>query len=323
MSQSVYALFFSGMLLSASASASASASIANPNTVRIGYQKGGSLVLLKSSGELEKVLKNKGINVEWREFSVGPPLVEALNAGALDIGFVGAPPPVFAQAGAAPDLVYVGYGQPMGKGYGIVVKDSSTISSFEQLKSRKIGVAKGSAGELFLLQALEKYHLRREDVRVIYLGYSEGRAAWERGDIDAWAVPDPRFSEVELNSNGRAIITAADVPAQYNFYVSPTKFAHAYPAVLTTVLNTLNKTELKVSKDPAAAAKILSSDTRLPEAIWKKSLERQSWGVGWPLSHEVIESQQKVADLFYRYHMIPKAVQVQKIAVDLPVSLNQ
>ena len=60
-----------------------------------------------SAQVLEKRLKEVGVeNVKWVEFQFGPPLLEALGAGAVDIGVVGDTPPIFAQAAKA-NLVYV------------------------------------------------------------------------------------------------------------------------------------------------------------------------------------------------------------------------
>lgn len=87
----------------------AHAAVEYPQTVRVGYQKGNSLVVLKNRGTLEKALAPHGVKVVWQEFAFGPPLVEGINSGDIDIGFVGATPPVFAQAGAGPDVTYVGY----------------------------------------------------------------------------------------------------------------------------------------------------------------------------------------------------------------------
>jgi sulfonate transport system substrate-binding protein len=57
-----------------------------PKELRIGYQKYGTLVILKARGTLEKRLADKGINVKWTEFPFGPPLLEAINVGSLDVG---------------------------------------------------------------------------------------------------------------------------------------------------------------------------------------------------------------------------------------------
>ena len=82
--------------------------LAANRTLRIGYQKYGTLVLLKERGTLEKRLAPAGYEVSWTEFPAGPQLLEALNVGAIDFGTTGEAPPIFAQAAGAP-LVYVGY----------------------------------------------------------------------------------------------------------------------------------------------------------------------------------------------------------------------
>ena len=78
------------------------------DTVRIGYQKYGTLMLLKERQALEKRFANQDVQVTWTEFPAGPQLLEALNVGSIDFGVVGETPPVFAQAAGA-NLVYVAH----------------------------------------------------------------------------------------------------------------------------------------------------------------------------------------------------------------------
>ena len=75
-------------------------------TLNIGYQKYGILPILKARGDLEKVLKDQGVQVKWVEFPAGPQLLEGLNVGSVSLGEAGEAPPIFAQA-ANPNLVYV------------------------------------------------------------------------------------------------------------------------------------------------------------------------------------------------------------------------
>lgn len=84
---------------------------AQAESLRIGYQKYGTLVLLKAKGTLEKRLADQGIQVQWTEFPGGPQLLEGLNVGSIDFGVTGETPPVFAQAAGA-DLLYVAYEPP-------------------------------------------------------------------------------------------------------------------------------------------------------------------------------------------------------------------
>jgi sulfonate transport system substrate-binding protein len=48
---------------------------AEEKVIRIGYQKYGTLILLKAKGSLEAKLKPLGYRVTWAEFPAGPPLL--------------------------------------------------------------------------------------------------------------------------------------------------------------------------------------------------------------------------------------------------------
>lgn len=80
-----------GSFLSAtSAHARTTAKVAAKGESRIGYQKSASLfVLQKAQGSLERKLAPLGFGVKWIEFPAGPQLLEGLNVGAVDVGFVG------------------------------------------------------------------------------------------------------------------------------------------------------------------------------------------------------------------------------------------
>src|ERR1700720_4334057 len=78
----------------------------NPKVLRIGFQKNGVILVAKQQNLIEKLLEPEGITVSWHEFKVGPPLLEALNTGAIDFGTTGDAPPIFAQAARA-NLYYV------------------------------------------------------------------------------------------------------------------------------------------------------------------------------------------------------------------------
>lgn len=311
------ALWVAAFHLAGLCASTAQAAAEYPQTVRVGYQKGNSLVVLKNRGTLETALATHGVKVVWQEFAFGPPLVEAINSGDIDVGFVGATPPVFAQAGAGPDVTYVGYSAPYQDNYAILVPKDSTARSLADLRGKRIAVAKGSAGQYLLITALEQANLKLTDVQEAYLGYSEGRAAFERGDVAAWVVPDPRLADTEQSSGARPLVTARSLPTQYSFYIAPRPFAKRYPETLATVLRELDSTERYAQSHQQEVAQLLSDDTKVPVPVWIQALGRQPWGVHFPLTQEVVASQQQVADTFYRNKLLPKAVHVADAVIDL------
>src|SRR4051812_28446810 len=95
-----------GLLAGAMLLAAGCARPGGAKPVRIGYQRSGVMLLARSRGQVEAALASVAPDIGWVEFAAGPPLMEAMAAGAIDFGAVGDAPPIFAQAAKAP-ILYV------------------------------------------------------------------------------------------------------------------------------------------------------------------------------------------------------------------------
>ncbi len=174
--------FLTGIVAAAIMIAAHTPTEAQDKVVRIGFQKYGKLVLLKSKGTLEGKLKPLGYKVVWTEFPAGPQLLEALNVGAIDFGNTGEAPPIFAQAAGAP-LVYVAHEPPAPEGEAILVPKDSPIKSVADLKGKKVALNKGSNVHYLLVKALEKAGVKYSDIEPVFLAPADARAAFERGSV--------------------------------------------------------------------------------------------------------------------------------------------
>jgi len=276
--------------------------------VRVGYQKYGTLVLLKGRGILEKKLEPLGVKVKWAEFAAGPQMLEALNAGAIDIGQTGEAPPIFAQA-ASDNLLYLANEPPAPKGEAILVPKDSPIKSVAELKGKTVGLNKGSNVHFLLVKALEKAGLAYTDVTTKFLPPADARAAFEKGALDAWAIWDPFQASAELAIGARVLTTAEGIVPNYQFYLGSRKFADANPAVIDALIVSIRETDEWIQKDPAAAVAELAPITGIPAPILSVAIGRQSFGVA-PLSQKVIADQQLVADTFFELGLLPKKIVV-------------
>ncbi|AHY54144.1 Aliphatic sulfonates-binding protein [Bradyrhizobium japonicum SEMIA 5079] len=199
--------------------------------VRIGYQKYGKLVLLKSKGTLEPKLAANGYKVVWTEFPSGPPLLEALNVGAIDFGNTGEAPPIFAQAAGAP-IQYVAYEPPAPKGEAILVPKDSPLKSVADLKGKKVALNKGSNVHYLLLKALEKAGVKYSEIEPVFLAPADARAAFERGAVDAWVIWDPFQAAAEAATGARTLADGTGIVANYQFYFASKKFLAANPEIV-------------------------------------------------------------------------------------------
>ncbi len=128
-------------------------------TLNIGYQKYGILPILKARGDLEKALKEQGVQVKWVEFPAGPQLLEGLNVGSVSLGEAGEAPPIFAQA-ANPNLVYVANQPAAPKAEALLVQKDSPIQSIKDLKGKRVALNKGSNVHYLLLKSFRSQQLK-------------------------------------------------------------------------------------------------------------------------------------------------------------------
>lgn len=276
---------------------------------RIGYQKGGvSLTVLKAQGDFQQRLEDLGYTVTWTEFQAGIPMLEALNAGALDLGYVGAPPPIFAQAAGA-DLVYVLATVANGELQGILAPQDSAIQSIADLQGKTVAVAKGSSANALLVRALQSVGLDWGDVEPAFLLPADAKAAFEGGSVDAWAIWDPYLAAEEAASGPRLIATSREIGQPRAFYVAARPFVTGNPEVIDVLETTLNASEAWSRENLDEVAQLIAGETGLPEDVIKTVEQRREIGVE-RLTPEIAAEQQQLADLFLGIGLLPEKVDI-------------
>lgn len=291
--------------------ATVGASYGQDKIVRIGYQKYGKLVLLKGRGTLEDKLKPLGYSVSWTEFPSGPPLLEALNVGAIDFGIAGETPPIFAQAAGAP-LVYLAYDPPAPSGEAILVPKDSPLKSVSDLRGKKVALNKGSNVHYLLVRALEQAGLKYTDIQPVFLAPSDALAAFTRGSVDAWVIWDPYEAAAEAATGARILADGTGLVSNYQFYFSSKKFLTEHAKAVDIVLEALNEADDWTKNNIDAVAEQLSPSVGLPAAVLAVSLKRESYGI-LPINSEVIASQQRIADTFHALGLLPKPITVSDL----------
>jgi sulfonate transport system substrate-binding protein len=296
------ALALSFVLLAVRAGAS------DPALIRIGYQKYGTLNVVRAHGDLDKTLNRQGKKVQWLLFTAGPQLLEALNAGIIDVGNTGEAPPIFAQA-ANSSLVYLGNQPPYPEGEALLVPKSSSISSVAGLKGKTVVLNKGSNVHYFLVKALEKAGLRYTDVQTAFLPPPEARAAFESGRVDAWAIWDPFLTAAEEGTGARELTSAKDLAANREFYLSTREFIEKNPDFLAALVAAVNSAGQWATDKPSEVATYLAKEVGMDAQILEPIIRREPWGFR-PVDAGVIADQQAIADLFFSLKLIPRPIRV-------------
>ncbi len=290
-----------------------------PKEFRVGYQKGAPILVVAKQREVfEKRLKTLGVeNVKWVQFQFGPPLLEALGAGAVDIGFVGDTPPIFSQAAKA-NLVYVAR-SPANVSAVVVPKDSP-IKSVAELKGKRVAIAKGSSSHNLTIRALKKYGLKFEDIEPVYLPPADAVAAFATGKVDAWTVWDPYLAIAEGRHNARALATTAEPElASNDFYLANRTFAERYPEVLKASLEEIADVSKWAAANVDQLAKISSEVTGVDLASYTVSYNRYAIELH-PITDDVVAKQQEVADAFFGLKLIPEKITVSDYVWTAPTN---
>ena len=286
---------------------------ATAGTLKIGYQKAStSLVLLKTRGWLEKKLAPLGYDVSWAEFPSGPPILEALSAGAVNFAYTGETPPIFSQASGTP-IVYIAATVPHPHEEAILVKAGSPITSVAGLKGKKVAVAKGSNAHYLLAAALQKAGLGFTDITPVYLAPADARAAFQTGAVDAWSIWDPFFAAEQAATPVRVLADAKNLVPNHFFYLSRRDFATQSRTALEAVIGQVQAIEAWIPANKQAAATEISASIGLPAPVLLTALERGTFGVN-KVTPAILADQQKIADLFYKLHLIPAPLTVADAA---------
>lgn len=279
---------------------------ARADELRVGVQKVGSLVVLRRDGTLEKALAPVGVTVKFVEFQAGPPLMEALNAGAIDIGYTGDSPPIFALAGGVP-LVYVASQPSGGDNQGILVRADAATHSVDELRGKRVALTKGSSAHYQAYAVLKDANLSLTDVRPTYLVPADGRAALASGRVDAWSIWDPFLAAAEQDPSFKLL--SSGVPSN-NFLLARRDYATAHPEIVATVIRTANTAAAWGETHQAELAQLLSDVTGVALPAEQVSAKRGSYR--WlAMADAAIVQEQAVADAFADLHVIPSRVDVR------------
>ncbi|MFD3523388.1 ABC transporter substrate-binding protein [Streptomyces sp. NPDC058653] len=228
-----------------------------------------------------------GTRIKPQVFNAGPSEIEALNAGAIDIGWIGPSPSINGYTKSKGQNLRIISGSASG-GVSLVVNPKK-IKSLDDLKGKRIATPQlGNTQDVALLNYLSDKGLKvdtttgKGDVTVIRQDNKQIPASFESGSLDGAWVPEPTASklvagggsvlldEKKLWKDGKFVIT--------NVIVSQ-KFLKEHPDVVEAVLRGSVRTNAWINENPdeakAAANAKLKSDSGAalpPEVIdpaWK------------------------------------------------------
>ena len=296
----------------ASGTSSASTASLSNVTLHVGDQAGsGAQALLTAAGLINKL----PFKVSWSDFTSGPPMLQAMGAGSVDIGAVGDAPPIFAPAGGEKIAVVAAtVGNPAATA--LLVPKGSSLHSVAQLRGKKIAVAEGSSSNYHLVDVLKQAGLTTKDVTIVNLQPAQAAAAFASGQVDAWDVWSPFIEQAEGQHGAKVLVSGAPIGKTYSFEVA-SRAALANPAKAAAIrdyLKLIAQAHAWANTHQSEWAQTWSKATGLPLSIMAKATADDT-AVTVPISSSVISTQQAIANVFTAAGLIPGHVDFANFAV--------
>lgn len=277
-------------------------------TLIVGDQRGGAHALLEAAGELDHV----PYTIKWALFPAASPLLEALDAGAIDIGGIGGAPFAFAYASGARIKAVTAYrpsGDKAGTASAIVVRKDSPLRTLAQLKGKRVATIRGSAGQDLVLRLLEREGIDPKSIVWTYLANGEAKAALASGSVDAWSTWGSYVGIAVLEDEDRVLVDGSGLPSGVGFYAANDATIANKRALLADYIGRLARARDWGQRHPDAYAKVLAKETGIPVDVAKFSISG-NLGTAVPIDAALVREQQGI---FERYHAagiipdIPKA----------------
>ncbi|WP_313592058.1 ABC transporter substrate-binding protein [Agrobacterium cavarae] len=254
--------------------------------------------LLKLSGEYDKLAADVG----FANFTSGPLRLEAIRAGAAQIGAVGDVPPILAHFSDA-NVVVVGVVVTEGPTTIVATAPDSGIEDLKDLKGKKVGINPGTAQQAIVFRDLKSAGLKPEDITPVNLGLAEFADALRAGQIDAAVLKQPdraRYLKSVAGSGAKEIDNGVDANKNLKI-IYASKVALDDPAqaaaIRDFVVHWYRASLWKNDHKDIWKAQYLIKDQRLSpedaEAVTKS--EERSYIPAW--KGEIIPRQQETIDI--------------------------
>ena len=276
-------------------------------TLNIGDQKGtGAEALLTAAGLINKL----PFHAVWSDFTSGPPMLQAMSSGSIDIGGVGDAPPVFSAAGGSKIKIVGARITPAAAG-AVVVPKGSSITTIQQLKGKTIAAPEGTTADYHLLTVLAAAGLTKKQVTVDNLQPADALAAFSSGKVDAWDTWSPFIEEATVQHGGKVLADGKQYGSPYSFQVASDAALSdkGKAAAINDYEKILNQAYVWSATHQANWAKIWGDATGLPSATMTLAAKDD---VNTPvaINSTVITAEQKLTDAFYKAGEIPTDVKI-------------
>lgn len=296
------ALLLTGLLLAGASHA------ADPVVLKVGDQ---NYYNIRASVELSKALEGAPYKVEWSGFQAAAPLSEALNAGAIDIGFLGDSGFLFL-ASKSQTTKLIGVTRQNPNTVALLVPKNSTARTIADLKGKKVAYWPGAWSQQLTLGALAKAGLPADHVQFVKLMPLDAANALPGGSIDAFPVWEPYISQQIVQSGARPLFTAEGVIPALSTIAAYGPSIDSKRAAIADFLVRLKNARAWVDANTDAYADAWAQRANLDRAVSRHWLREAKLTVG-PVDAQAAKDIQGTADFLHKVEVLPVAFDTRTV----------
>ncbi|MBM9618547.1 aliphatic sulfonate ABC transporter substrate-binding protein [Streptomyces zhihengii] len=258
------------------------------DTVKIGYFPNlthATALVGHQEGILQKELG--GTKLSATTFNAGPSEIEALNAGSIDIGFIGPSPSINGYVKSQGKNLRIIGGSASG-GVKLVVNPEK-IKTLDDLKGKKIATPQlGNTQDVAFLHWINEKGWKvdaesgKGDVSVVRTENKVTPNAYLSGSIDGAWVPEPTASKL-VSDGAKVLLDESTLWPDKKFVITniivSQKFLNEHPSVVEAVLRGTVKTNAWINANPDKAKE--SANAKLKD-LTGKALPAEVIDPAWP-----------------------------------------
>jgi len=279
--------------------------------VRIGYQASSTMVLLaKAKGYYDEEFAKDGIKVKYNLFLAGPPMIEALAGGRIDLVQTGDMPPVSGRAAGIDIKVIANSGFDPAHN-AVLVAPNSSLKTPKDLKGKKVALPVGSSAHHFLYLLLAKNGLKPGDVHLVNLPGPDLANALENRNVDAVAVWEPFVANIELSGKGRVLADSTNVKRAVNVYIARNEFGKENPHLVERFLKATKRATDYIKKNPKEAQQAIAAENKFPLPVVAKITNRYNWSLA--ITDKDVKALEQVKDFLRETKVLKKEFEISEL----------
>ncbi len=259
-----------------------------PLTIHVGYFPNithAQALIGIQNGAFQNAL-GANVTIDAKTFNAGPSEIEALFAGAIDIGYIGPSPAVNGFVKSNGDALRILAGAASG-GVVFVTRPEANIKTAADLAGKKIATPElGNTQDVAARYYLRQNNLKTTDkggtVQILPTKNADTLTLFAKKELDGAWVPEPWGARLVNEAGGQIFLDERDLWADKKFVITNVivrrKFLDEHPDVVKQWLTAHVQVTDWIQKNPDAAKRLANDEIkRLTNAALKQNILDEAW----------------------------------------------